>query len=473
MGKVFIETVGCPKNLDDSEHMAGLLCAAGHEITFDPSEADIIIVNTCGFIEDAKRESIETIFEYVPYKEDGKRLIVTGCLSQRYPEELAAELPEADAILGVNDYKKLPDIITDFTENPLRFVGGEKDKSTGLRRLKSANEPLRFVGGEKDKSMGFSRLPAFQRKALTPRYSSYLKIAEGCSNNCAYCVIPGIRGPYRSVPVEQLVREAETLAEEGCKELILIAQDVTWYGQDLYGGFALPELLRSILASEAAGGIEWIRLLYCYAERVTDELIEVMKAEPRILKYIDLPLQHVSGKLLKSMRRAGTRKTISDTIGRLRAAMPDIVIRTTFITGLPGETESDFEELYSFAEETRFDRLGVFVYSPEEGTDAAAMPDQVGHATAADRRDELMSLGQNISLEKNERLTGTVQDVIVDGREQDAFIGRTRGDAPEIDDSVIFTAPDSNDDIIGTIVKVRITDALDYDLVGVMFDERQ
>ena len=456
MSKVFIETVGCPKNLDDSERMAGLLSAAGHEITFDPSEADVIIVNTCGFIEDAKRESIETIFEYVPYKEAGKRLVVTGCLSQRYPSELAEELPEADAIIGVNEYEMLTDIISDFkTKGDVPCV--LKKNVSSLRETK-ADEAIH-------KTQGTSPF-VLLRTALTPRYSSYLKIAEGCSNNCAYCVIPSIRGPYRSVPMEQLVCEAGMLAEEGCKELILIAQDVTWYGQDIYGRFALPELLRGILASEAAKGIEWIRLLYCYAERVTDELVELMAAEPRILKYIDLPIQHVSDKLLKSMRRAGTGKSIRDTIGRLRAAMPDIVIRTTFITGLPGETEYDFEELYSFAETVRFDRLGVFVYSPEEGTDAAMMPDQVANETAVYRRDELMRLGQRISLEKNESLIGSIQEVIVDAREQDTYIGRTRGDAPEIDDSVIFTAPDDIDDIIGTIVRVRITDALDYDIIG-------
>ena len=440
MSKVFIETVGCPKNLEDSERIAGLLSAAGHEITFDPDEADTIIVNTCGFIEDAKRESIETIFEFVPYKGKGKRLIVTGCLSQRYPEELAKELPEADAILGVGDYE-------------------------GLLTAAGTGSSRDLLGSLLNKSAGSSRLPAAPRVALTPRYSSYLKIAEGCSNNCAYCVIPSIRGPYHSVPAEQLVAEAEALAGEGCKELILIAQDVTWYGNDIYGRSALHELLRAILASEAAKGIEWIRLLYCYAERVTDELISVMAEEPRILKYIDLPLQHVSDRLLKSMRRVGTNEDIRATIRRLREAMPDIVIRTTFITGLPGETEEDFNELYNFAEDTRFGRLGVFVYSPEDGTDAALMPDQVDHGIASERREALMSLGQRLSLEKNERLIGTIQDVIVDAKEEGAFVGRTRGDAPEIDDSVIFTAPEKNVKI-GTIVKVRITDAMDYDLVG-------
>jgi len=441
--------------------MAGLLSAAGHDITFDPAEADIIVVNTCGFIEDAKRESIETIFEYATYKEEGKKLIVTGCLSERYSAELAAELPEADVILGVNEYEILPDLI----------AAGDESSRSSLCELPC--EPLinkntyltQSLAEHRQRAEG-TRLLSTPRFALTPRHSSYLKIAEGCSNNCAYCVIPSIRGPYRSTPIEKLVREAEGLAAEGCKELVLIAQDVTWYGKDLYGSFALPELLSAILASEAASSIEWIRLLYCYAERVNDDLIKVMTEEPRILKYIDLPLQHVNDKILKNMRRVGTGKEIRETIKRLRAAMPDIAIRTTFITGLPGETEEDFEELYNFAEEARFDRLGVFVYSPEEGTDAALMPDQVGRETATERRDALMRLGQTISLERNEKLVGTIQEVLADAREEDAWIGRTRADAPEIDDAVIFTAPGTNCDIIGTIVRVKITDAMDYDVIG-------
>jgi len=452
--RVFIETVGCPKNQEDSERMAGLLVAGGHEIVFDPDAADVIVVNTCGFIEAAKRESIETIFEFTPYKEAGKRLVVTGCLSQRYPKELAAELPEADIIIGVNEYEELPGLLADLVtassrEDPADLFNRLPNKSRGL--------PVRAA-----------RDGIAPRAALSPRYSSYLKIAEGCSNDCAYCVIPSIRGPYRSVPMEQLVKEAEGLAAEGCKELILIAQDVTWYGKDIYGRFALPELITSICASEAAKGIGWIRLLYCYPERVTDELIDVMASEPRLLNYIDMPLQHISDKILKSMRRLGTGRSIRDTIERLRA-IPDMVIRTTFITGLPGETEEDFEELYSFVEDTRFDRIGVFEYSPEEGTDAAGMPDRVAPETAAERRDALMRLGQTISLEKNEGLVGTVQEVIVDGMDGDAFIGRTRGDAPEIDNAVIFTAPGSgreNDDIIGRLVRVRITGAMDYDIVG-------
>ena len=452
MSRVFIETVGCPKNLDDSERMAGLLSAAGHEIVFGPDGADVLIVNTCGFIEAAKRESIDTILDYAPLKSEGKRLIVTGCLTQRYPEELRDELPEADAILGVNDYRELPGILSSLAA----YGGPGPDGPPPLRPIFSS---------------GAAGIPDFGRRALSPRYSSYLKLAEGCSNNCAYCIIPSIRGPYRSVPPEQVLSEAEMLAAEGCKELILIAQDLSFYGKDLDGEYGLPGLLRRLCASGPGGGIEWIRLLYCYAERVTDELIEVMAAEPKILNYIDIPLQHVSGRLLSAMRREGDGAGIRRTIGRLRSAMPDVVIRTTFITGLPGETEREFAELYDFVEELRFDRMGVFAYSPEEGTDAAAMPGQVSRETAESRRDALMQLQQRISLEKNQALVGTVQDVIVDGRDgADVFAGRTRGDAPDIDNAVIFSAPRMDDGIIGTIVKVRITDAMDYDLVGELSD---
>ena len=439
--------------------MAGLLAAVGHEIVFDPSFADVLVVNTCGFIEAAKRESIDTIFDFVPYKSQGKHLVLTGCLTQRYPDELAAELPEADAILGVDGYAALPEIISGLTRGGAGGDGLPGADKGDLDGAEGAGPPyLRKAKGD-----GSSAL----RKALTPRYSSYLKLAEGCSNNCAYCIIPYIRGPYRSVPEEQVLREAGMLASEGCRELILIAQDVSFYGKDLYGGYALPGLLRRLCASGAAKGIEWIRLLYCYEERITDELIEVMASEPRILNYIDMPLQHVSDRLLKAMRRSSSGESIRRTIARLRAAMPDIAIRTTFITGLPGETEQDFEELYDFAEEVRFDRLGVFTYSPEEGTDAALMPGQVSFEAADARRDALMRLQQKISLDKNRGLVGTVQDVIVDGRDEGgAFTGRTRGDAPDIDNAVIFSAPGADDGIIGTIAGVRITDAMDYDLVG-------
>ncbi|MDR3304501.1 MAG: 30S ribosomal protein S12 methylthiotransferase RimO [Clostridiales Family XIII bacterium] len=464
MSRVFIETLGCPKNKEDSERMAGLLCADGHSVAVSADEADVIIVNTCGFIEAAKAESIETIFDYAPLRENGKRLIVTGCLTQRYPEELYEELPEADVILGVNDYDILPEII----------AGMNAETDAEARRVLSADGVPGVLDGA--------------RIALSPRYSSYLKVAEGCSNCCSYCVIPKIRGPYRSVPRDTLHREAERLADEGCKELILIAQDVTYYGKDLYGRFALPDLIRALCLVD---GIEWIRLLYCYEERVSDELIAVMVQEPKVCRYIDMPIQHISAAVLARMNRVSTPESIRGTMARLRAAMPDIVIRTTLITGFPGETEKDFSELAAFAADARFGRLGVFAYSAEEGTPAAEMPDQIDAETAEGRRDELMRIQQGISLENNERLVGSVLDVVVDGPlpDEDAgehadgaaafprenedgantrtYIGRTRGDAPEIDNAVMFAAPEAAaDDIIGTIVKVRVTDAMDYDLVG-------
>ncbi|MDR1796713.1 MAG: 30S ribosomal protein S12 methylthiotransferase RimO [Clostridiales Family XIII bacterium] len=429
--KVFIETIGCPKNKEDSERMAGLLVRAGHEVTADAEAADAVIVNTCGFIEAAKQESIEAIFDYAPLRQQGKRLVVTGCLAQRYAKELREELPEADAILGVNDYGRIAEAV----------AGGR--------------------GGTE----GVPGILAGQRVALDPRATSYLKIAEGCDNRCAYCVIPQIRGPYRSVPQEAVLAEALGLAREGCKELVLIAQDVTNYGADLPGGPALPGLLEALCRVD---GPEWIRLLYCYEERVTDALIEAMAAQPKVCRYIDLPLQHVSAGVLKRMGRRSTPDSIRRTLGRLRAAMPGIVIRTTFITGFPGETERDFGELMDFVETERLGRVGVFAYSREEGTPAAAMPGQVPQALAEERRDALMQLQTGISLEGNRALVGTVQDVLVDGREEDCYVGRTRGDAPEIDGAVIFTAPGPpiSDTIIGTFVRVRITDAMDYDLVG-------
>ena len=455
MSNIFVETLGCPKNQEDSEKIAGLLELAGHRIVQDPDESDVIILNTCGFIEDAKRESIETFFDFVPYKDKGTKLIVTGCLTQRYPEEIKSELPEADAIFGVNDYEKLPGVLSELLEDE------NVDRAERMLFASSASKNLEAP-----------------RVALSPRFSSYLKIAEGCSNNCAYCIIPRIRGPYRSQPIEQILDQSKKLAEEGCKELILIAQDLTWYGKDIYGQYVLPEVLRKLLAEDSLKSIEWFRLLYCYQERVTDELIELMAKEKRILPYIDIPLQHVNGEVLKNMRRLSTPEGIRKTISDLRSAMPGMVIRTTFITGLPGETEEAFQELYDFVRETRFNRLGVFAYSPEDGTDAILMPNQVEKEVAEERRDAIMALQQQISLEKNMELIGTTQDVIVEEIEEDknpekfVYVGRAMGDAPEIDGSVIFSAPvvaaGNPYDTIGKIVKVRITDAMDYDLVGEM-----
>ncbi|MDR0876275.1 MAG: 30S ribosomal protein S12 methylthiotransferase RimO [Clostridiales Family XIII bacterium] len=467
--KIFIDTVGCPKNHEDSERMAGGLAAAGHEIVFTPEEADAIVVNTCGFIEDAKRESIETIFSYVPYKAQPvipanagisprpRKLIVTGCLSQRYADELKAELAEADLILGVDAAEKLPGLIDGI--DPCH--PGLDPCHPGLDPCHPGLDPC-----HPGLDPGSTAPP---RYALSSRYTSTLKVAEGCSNSCAYCVIPRIRGPYRSVPMEDILEEAATLAREGARELVLIAQDVTCYGKELYGEYRLPELLRRLCQDDMLTDVQWIRLLYCYEERITDELTRVMQAEPKLLHYIDIPLQHVSADILKRMNRFSTPESIRDTIARLRAAMPDIVIRTTFITGLPGETEEDFEALMEFCEETKFDRLGVFAYSREEGTAAAAMPDQVDPALAEERKDALMRLQMDISLEANARLVGTVVCVIVDGTEDDYFIGRTKGDAPEIDNAVMFTVPGSAPaPTPGDFVRIRITDAMDYDLVGEM-----
>ena len=454
--KVFIETVGCPKNREDSERMAGLLLTSGHTLTRDADAADAVIVNTCGFIEAAKRESIETIFACAPPPESGRRLIVTGCLTQRYAAELFGELPEADAILGVNDYERLPEILRrwESTENNCdnnQFGAGEG------RILFAEGAPSVLTG---------------PRAALESRASSYLKLAEGCDNRCTYCVIPQIRGPYRSVPMETLLAEAESLAADGCRELTLIAQDVTNYGADLCGAARLPELLRALCRIP---GIEWVRLLYCYEERVTDELIETIALEPKVCPYIDLPLQHVSASVLCRMGRRSSPESIRDTIGRLREHIPGIVIRTAFITGFPGETKADFEELCEFVCAQRLGRVGVFAYSREDGTPAAGMPDQVDAETAEARRDTLMRLQLEISREENERLIGSMLDVIVDEADKTesdgsaVFLGRTRGDAPEIDNAVIFRAPaaaGNTEDLIGRIVRVQITDAMDYDLVG-------
>ena len=450
MTRIFIETVGCPKNREDSERMAGLLVASGHAISKDPEEADIIIVNTCGFIEPAKKESINTIFEMSELTGDDKKLIITGCLTQRYAEELFADLPEADAVLGVNDYDNLPKIVEELISDGDDTVDAKK------RILSSDGEPGILIN---------------DRYFLDSCTTSYLKIAEGCDNYCTYCVIPKIRGPYRSVPKETLIEEANKLAAGGCKELILIAQDVTAYGKDIYENLALAELLRALCKID---GLEWIRLLYCYEERITDELIEVMASEEKICNYIDIPIQHASADILKRMNRASTPDSIRNTIKKLRSAMPDIVIRTSIITGFPGETEEDFDTLIDFVDESKIDRLGVFAFSEEEGTPAANMPDQIDEETAESRREDLMRFQLDISLENNEKQIGRVLDVIADERAEDdsiteerkTYLGRTRGDAPEIDNAVLFTSNLPEEEIIGKIVRVKIVDAMDYDLIG-------
>jgi len=437
--KLFIETLGCPKNFNDSECAAGIWENAGMSITENPASADAIMINTCGFIGDAKKESIDTIFSYIRLADeiaaDGREkpfICVTGCLSQRYSDELAEEIPEVDLFIGVNEYEKLPKLI-----------------SEGKDRV--------CVSCASD---GFDEFSA--RKLADSTYTATLRVAEGCNNRCAYCVIPSIRGSYRSRKKENILAEAEDLAQQGVKELILIAQDVTEYGRDLYGKPALPELLRDLCRVD---GIRWIRLMYCYEDKITDELIEVMSDEEKICHYIDIPLQHVSDRVLRSMRRRSTKASIEDTIGRLRNAIPDIHIRTTFITGFPGETEEEFAELSAFAGEMELERLGVFPYSREEGTPAGDMEDQIDDEVKMIRADEIMRHQVDISRKVNEAKVGTLQEVIIDGQDEEgAYIGRTRYDAPEIDNSVIVSS--ETDLQPGDLIKARITDAFDYDLVA-------
>ena len=431
--KVFIDTLGCPKNFNDSEFAAGILEENGYEIINSPEEADIIMVNTCGFINDAKKESIEHIFEMSERRKDGGKLVVSGCLSQRYSEELSKEIPEADCIIGVNQYSNLPEILSDIDNNHV-----------------AAN------------SCDLDHLEKTVRKLSDNPYTATLKIAEGCNNTCTYCIIPMIRGKFRSKKMEDIIAEATELANAGCKELILIAQDVTYYGKDLYGKFALPELLRKLCKID---GIEWIRLMYCYDERITDELIQVMAEEEKICKYIDIPLQHASDNILKSMRRQTTRKSIKETLAKLKTAMPDIHVRTTLIVGFPGETEEDYDQLLELVESERFSRLGVFKYSQEENTVAAEMENQIDEDIKQIRFDGVMRRQMLISSELNQEKIGKVFDVIVDSMDEDgSFIGRTRFDAPEIDNSVIFTSKNKLQP--GDIVKVKINDAFDYDIVG-------
>lgn len=433
--KIYMETLGCPKNFNDTQVAKGILSQNNYEIVVDIESADVIILNTCGFINDAKKESINRIFELADYKTSDKKLIVSGCLSERYSKDLVTEMPEVDVFLGVNEYENLPEILNNLDDTQVDLVTG------------CASETLR----------------AMPRLLDENPYTSTLKIAEGCNNRCAYCVIPQIRGPFRSKKKEEILSEAQVLAQNGCKELILIAQDVTLYGIDLYGNMVLPELLKELCAID---GIEWIRLMYCYEDRITDELIEVMRTEPKICHYIDIPIQHSSDSVLKGMKRRSTEKSIRNTIDRLKIAVPDIHIRTTLITGFPGETEEDFDKLLDFVEEMRFARLGVFAYSQEENTPAGEMENQVPEEVKLQRQDAIMRRQLDISLETNREKIGQTLQVMVEEIDEDgSYIGRTRFDAPEIDNSVIFRS--NNQLKPGMIVNVQIEDAFDYDLTGV------
>ena len=463
--RVFIDTYGCAKNEYDSQVLAASLVERGCVIVYDTREADILIINTCGFIEDAKKESIDRIFQLIGETDGGRRkLVVTGCLSERYHRELAEEIPEVDLFFGVNDYDDLPSILLEEDETPADRVGCTPDTLPYRRRKLEAYDA------------------EFDRE-YSPYYG-YLKIAEGCYNACSFCAIPNIRGAYRSKKIEDCVREAEDMAAEGIKELILIAQDTSQYGRDLYGEIRLPELLHRLCAVD---GIDWIRLMYVYDNGITDDLIDTIANEPKICKYIDMPIQHISDHVLDLMRRQSSGESIKRVIQKLRDRIPDVRIRTTILTGFPGETEEDFNELIDFVDTYEIDRLGAFAYSDEEGTASHDMEGKLPEDVKRQRRDTVMQHQQAVSEKLNERMIGEVFEVIVDRNIAidytdliedcddideailpdivNLYAGRTRFDAPEIDCDLTFTSKNMELDP-GDIVKVRITEAFEYDLEG-------
>ncbi|GMQ56989.1 30S ribosomal protein S12 methylthiotransferase RimO [Vallitalea sediminicola] len=441
--KISFISLGCDKNLVDSEVMLGLLRDKGYTLINDETEADVIVVNTCGFIQDAKEESIGTIIEMGQYKENGKckALIVTGCLAQRYQDELIKEMPEIDAILGVSNYDKVIEAVESVLDNKKYIAFEDND-----------------------------RLPEdyINRVISSGGYSTYLKIAEGCDNHCTYCIIPKIRGKIKSRTIESLVEETEYLAKNGIKELILVAQDTTKYGIDIYGEKKLPTLLRQLCRVD---GIEWIRLLYCYPEEITDELVEVIRDEQKVLNYLDMPIQHANNDILRRMARKGTKEMINEAISKLRKAIPDICLRTTLITGFPGETREQFEDMKKFVQDVRFDRLGVFSYSPEEGTPAALFEDQIEEDTKEARKDEIMALQQGISKSINEELIGKTYSVIIEGYmpEDRVYCGRTYRDAPDVDGMIFVSCP--YELISGDIINVRVSSSNEYDLIGEIINE--
>jgi len=441
--KVNMVSLGCPKNLVDAEVMLGYLGREGYEVTTNEHEADIIIVNTCSFIKEAKQESIDTILDLADRKHDGKckLLVVTGCLPQRYQEELAKELPEVDIFVGTGDYPKIAEIIAEKrgVEGQIRYIGDpDYLYDTEMPRMQSS-----------------------------PRYYSYLKIAEGCSNCCSYCVIPSLRGKFRSRPLNLVMEEARRLVGGGVKELNLIAQDITVYGSDLPGEINLEVLLKELVQ---IAGLRWIRLLYSYPGGITDGVIQMIKSEEKICKYLDIPLQHISDPVLTRMNRRSSEADIRTLITKLRSEIPDIALRTSLIVGFPGETDEDFKKLCHFVEETQFDRLGVFCYSKEEGTPAAEMADQVTERVKRERYKKLMQLQARLSFKRNRRLMNTIEEVIVEGvsEESDLLLrGRSSRQAPDIDGMVYITSGQAN---IGDIVTLKITDSSEYDLIGEMVE---
>ena len=441
---ILFVSLGCDKNLVDTEVMLGLLAKKGHQMIDDETQADIVIVNTCCFIHDAKEESIQTILEMAQLKETAvlKKLIVTGCLAQRYKEEILEEIPEVDAVLGTTSYDEIAEVIDGlFSDSPM-------ERADARMIMKDVDY-----------------LPETQKGRLvtTGGHFAYLKIAEGCDKHCTYCIIPKIRGNFRSVPMEELIDEAKELANQGVKELILVAQETTLYGKDIYGEKSLPRLLKALCKIQ---GLRWIRILYCYPEEITDELIQVIKEEPKICHYLDLPIQHASDAILKRMGRKTSKEQLISIIGKLREEIPDITLRTTLITGFPGETDEQHEELMDFVDQMEFERLGVFTYSPEEDTPAAEMLDQISEEIKQDRQAELMELQQDIVFDRNEDLIGEEMLVMIEGKvaDENAYVGRTYRDAPNVD-GLIFVNTDE-ELVSGDFAKVKVTGAMDYDLIG-------
>lgn len=441
--KILFISLGCDKNLVDSEEMLGLLNSRGYTFTDDETEADVIIINTCCFINDAKEESVQTILEMAEYKKTGKckALIVTGCMAQRYKQEILDEVSEVDQVLGTTAYEKI---------------------------VEAVDEALAGSRGVEEKPLSYLPQTDAKRMVTTGGHYAYLKIAEGCNKCCTYCIIPKLRGRYRSVPMERLIEQAKELAAQGVKELILVAQETTVYGVDLYGKKSLHLLLEQLCQ---ISGLRWIRILYCYPEEIYEDLIQTMKREEKICHYLDLPIQHASDAVLRGMGRRTTRADLEQIVTHLREEIPDIVLRTTLIAGFPGETEEQHQEVMEFIDEMEFDRLGVFTYSQEEDTPAASMPDQIDEETKLNWQEELMELQQEIAFDRAEERTGSVVTAMIEGKvaDEDAYVARTYGDAPNVDGLLfVQTTEELNS---GDFVRVRITGAVEYDLIGELTED--
>lgn len=444
--KISFVSLGCDKNLIDSEIMLGLIDEDGYTITYDDSEADIIIINSCGFIMDANQEAIDKVLEMADYKKEGhcKALIVTGCMAQRYKDEIFEALPEVDAVVGTGDFESIGDVIK-------RLLEGEK-------QVKLVTDKEHLLNPDN----------SYKRIITTTGGFSYLKIAEGCDNHCTYCTIPSLRGHYRSRTIDSLVKEAEILASKGVRELILIAQDTSLYGSDIYGKKSLPELLRKLSQIE---DIKWLRILYCYPENITDELIDEMASNPKVLHYLDMPIQHSEDRILKLMGRRSTNAGLKNIIGKMREKMPDMCIRTTLITGFPSETQKEFKAQCDFIKEVKFDRLGVFTYSPEDGTPAARMDNQIDEDVKAERKDYLLQVQKGVSANICQQYVGKILEVIVEGKiegDDNVYCGRSYRDCYEIDGFVFFKSKDEL--LAGDFYKIKITEAGDYDLIGERID---